>query len=140
MPRLKTYDLFLSHAWKYSDDYYRLENLLRKAPYFYFRDYSVPIHRPKVDPNSEASIRHLTNELEKQIRPVNCVLIMSGIYATHSDWIKREIRLALKYDKPILGVIPRGQQRISSIVKENAIEMVNWNTSSIVAAIRKYSI
>ena len=34
MPELKTYDLFLSHAWRYNDDYYRLEKMLKEAPLF----------------------------------------------------------------------------------------------------------
>ena len=34
MPPLKTYDLFISHAWKYDDDYYRLVKLLENAIYF----------------------------------------------------------------------------------------------------------
>ena len=108
MPYLKTYDLFLSHSWRYNSDYYRLIGLLRNASYFKFRDYSVPIHRPKVDPNSSASVRFVTGELEKQIKPVNCVLLMAGVYSTHSDWIHREVNLAIKYNKPIIitGIKP----------------------------------
>ena len=140
MPQLKTYDLFLSHSWRYNSDYYRLIGLLRNASYFKFRDYSVPIHRPKVDPNSTASIRYLTIELEKQIKPVNCILLMAGVYSTHSEWIRREISLAQKYNKPIIGVVPWGQRNVSSIVQNAAHDMVNWNTASIVSAIRKYSI
>lgn len=140
MPQLKTYDLFLSHSWRYNSDYYRLVELLKNAPYFKFRDYSVPIHRPKVDPNSTASIRYLTIELEKQIKPVNCILLMAGVYSTHSEWIRREISLAQKYNKPIIGVVPWGQRNVSSIVQNAAHDMVNWNTASIVSAIRKYSI
>lgn len=140
MPHLKTYDLFLSHSWRYNSDYYRLIGLLRNASYFKFRDYSVPIHRPKVDPNSLVSVRFVTGELEKQIKPVNCVLLMAGVYSTHSDWIHREVNLARKYNKPIIGVIPWGQRNISSIVRNSAHEMVNWNTDSIVRAIRRHSI
>lgn len=140
MPYLKTYDLFLSHSWRNNTDYYRLIGLLRNASYFKFRDYSVPIHRPKVDPNSSASVRFVTGELEKQIKPVNCVLLMAGVYSTHSDWIHREVNLARKYNKPIIGVIPWGQRNVSSIVRNSAHEMVNWNTDSIVGAIRRHSI
>ena len=31
MPRLKTYDLFICHAWRYDDDYTRLVKFLRAA-------------------------------------------------------------------------------------------------------------
>ena len=42
MPQLKIYDLFISHAWKYGEEYDRLISLLNAAPYFYYRDYSAP--------------------------------------------------------------------------------------------------
>jgi hypothetical protein len=140
MPILKTYDLFLSHSWRYNSDYDRLIELLRNASYFKFRDYSIPVHRPKVDPNSIASVRFVTIELEKQIKPANCILLMAGVYSTHSEWIRREISLAQKYDKPIIGIVPWGQRNVSSIVQNAAHDMVNWNTVSIVNAIRKNSI
>ena len=140
MPPLKTYDLFLSHAWRYNSDYYRLEQFLKAAPYFKFRNYSVPVHNPKVDPRTIAGIRFLEGELEKQLKPVNCVLVLAGMYATHSDWIQREIKLANKYNKPIIGVIPWGQKRVSAVVQNSAHIMVGWNTNSIVSAIREISI
>lgn len=140
MPKLKTYDLFLSHAWKYNSDYYKLENLLKSAHNFYFRNYSVPTHNPLIDPNTPVGKRILTAELNDQVKPVNCLIVISGMYAAHSEWIDAEIKLAKKYNKPIIGVIPRAQQRVPLIVQNAASEMVGWNTSSIVSAIRKYSI
>jgi hypothetical protein len=55
----------MSHLWRYNSDYYRLVELLRNSSYFKFRDYSVPLYRPKVDPNSLASVRFIASELEK---------------------------------------------------------------------------
>ncbi len=140
MPRLKTYDLFLSHAWRYNSDYYKLESLLKNTPNFYFRNYSVPTHNPLIDPNIHVGKRTLTNELDQQVRPVNCVLILSGMYAAHSEWIEKEIMLAKKYNKPIIGVKPWGQQRIPLIVQNAAHEIVGWNSISITSAIRRNSI
>lgn len=36
MPYLKTYNLFISHAWAYGESYHRLVNLLNQAPYFFY--------------------------------------------------------------------------------------------------------
>ena len=33
---MKIYDLFISHAWKYNNEYYRLEELLKEYNYFNF--------------------------------------------------------------------------------------------------------
>ena len=35
MPSLKTYDLFISHAWRYNADYNRIVEMLNAAPDFY---------------------------------------------------------------------------------------------------------
>ena len=61
------------------------------------------------------------------------------MYATYSDWIIEEIKIAQKYNKPIIGIQPWGQSRIPNIISENVDIMVGWNTVSIVSAIRKYS-
>lgn len=140
MPGLKTYDLFISHAWRYNDDYYRLEKLLNNAPYFSWRNYSVPEHDPKVDPDTETGKRVLLIGLENQIRPVNCVLILAGMYAHYSYWINKEIELAQSYNKPIIGIYPWGQVNAPRVITNVANEMVGWNTITIVSAIRRNSI
>jgi len=140
MPPLKTYDLFLSHAWFYSKGYNRAVELLNEANNFQWRNYSVPEHDPVVDPNTDVGKRKLTLELDQQIRPVNCFLIMAGMYANYKYWIQKEVEIAQSYGKPIIGLIPWGQDRTPVYIQQIADEMVNWNTSSIVSAIRNYSI
>lgn len=136
MPYLKTYDLFISHAWDYNDEYYRLVRFLHEAPNFYFRNYSVPEH-DRLMVNSNFA---LDDGLWKQIRPVNVAIILSGMYVNHRRWIQREIEIAQLLRKPIIGVMPWGQQRIPTEIQNVVITMVGWNTSSIIEAIRRYSI
>ena len=140
MPDLKTYDLFVSHAWFYSKGYNRLIELLKEAQNFNFRNYSVPKHDPAVDPNNDAGRVILTRALDRQIQPVNIVLVMAGMYANYKYWIQKEIELANNYSKPIIGLVPWGQERTPITVQNATIEMINWNSSSIVSAIRNYSI
>lgn len=140
MPALKTYDLFVSHAWRYNDDYYRLVKLLEDASNFYMRNYSVPKHDPAIDPNTQAGKARLKAALEAQIRPVNCVLILAGMYAHHSDWVQTEIVISQGFNKPMIGVVPWGQERTPAAVQNSVKEMVNWNTSSIVDAVRRHAL
>jgi len=86
MPELKTYDLFLSHSWRYNDDYYRLEKMLKEALFFKWRNYSVPKHDPLIDPNTYVGKAKLTELLDRQVKPVNCVLILGGMYDAHSEY------------------------------------------------------
>ena len=137
---LRSYRLFISHAWTHNDAYYRLTSLLDQAPYFLYHNYSVPEHDPLVPPGSPIADAILMSRLERQIAPVQCVVVLSGMYAAHRYWIDQEIRIAKRYRKPIIGLCPWGQERTPVLVQEAADEMVSWSTSSIVAAIRRHSI
>ena len=136
MPSLKMYDLFISHAWQYDDDYNRLVDLLRNASWFRWRNYSVPQH----DPLYARTNNDLAREIRQQIAPVNAVLIISGMYVNYRDWIQYEIKVAQDYTKPIIGIKPWGSERIPVQVQECAVAMVGWNTDSIISAVRKHSI
>jgi len=138
--RIKTYNLFISHSWSYSDAYEKLIALLEKRPYLSFNDYSVPRDNPIHNaPNS----RELYEAIKRQMAPCHVVLILAGVYATYSTWIKKEIHIAkteFQYPKPIIAIKPWAQTNISQVVSENADEIVGWNTDSIVSAIRKLAI
>ena len=62
MPKLHTCRIFISHAWKYNEEYYRLIDYLNDASEFQYANYSVPEHDPKEGDIEEA--------LRRQIRPV----------------------------------------------------------------------
>ena len=137
MPALRWYYLFISHAWAHSEPYYRLENFLNAAPNFAYKNYSVPTHDPLVNPNTTVGQNKLYEMLAAQIRPAQCVLVIAGMYAAHRFWIDKEIAIAQMLGKPIVGVIPWGQERIPQAVQLAAREMVGWNTDSIVSAVRR---
>ena len=65
MPKLKTYDLFISHSWRYSDEYNRMVELLNEAPSFKWRNYSCPEHDPAIDPDSKEGKKELLEALKK---------------------------------------------------------------------------
>ncbi len=131
---VKTYNLFISHSWTYSDAYERLVEMLRQRPYFSFKNYSVP----KDDPIHRAgTTRELREAIRRQMQPTHVVLVLAGVYSTYSRWINEEIDLAEEMEKPILGIAPWGAKRISSYVREHADLIVGWNTDSVVQAIRE---
>ena len=94
-----TYNLFISHSWAYSDAYSKLMELLSNAPYFNFKNYSVPkddpIHNAPNDYQLRAAIKN-------QMQHASCVLILAGVYATYSKWINIEIQLAQEMGKKLL--------------------------------------
>lgn len=133
MPSLHNYRLFISHAWSYSERYKRAIQFLNDAKNFSWTNYSVPMD----DAFPRMTNAQLTEAMRRQIRPVQCVVIVSGMYVNHSDWIQFEMDFAKSLEKPILGIRRWGEQRTPQSVVDCADEMVAWNSASIVAAIRR---
>jgi len=130
MPELHHYRLFISHAWEYNAEYYKMVDLLNAAPNFIYSNYSVPIH----DPVPEADLKE---QLRQQIRPVEVVIVLAGMYVAYSKWIQFEIDFASLLSKPILGIKPWGSERVPTEVTLASNEIVGWNTDSIISAVRR---
>ena len=133
---MRTYNLFISHSWAYSNSYGNLINLMRERPYFRFKDYSVPRNDPI---HTNGTDKQLYQAILRQLQPCSVILIMAGVYASYSKWIKKEIKIAKEEffpGKPIVAIRPRGNERISTFVQNNADQIVGWNTKSVVSAIR----
>jgi hypothetical protein len=140
LPVPRAYALFISHAWGYSGEYQRFIALLDKAGAGFYRNLSIPQSRPVLpNPALKRSVRRLMREIDERIRAADCLLVLSGMYCSHSEWIQSEIEAAQEYGKPIIGVQPFGQERVPQEVRGAACEMVGWRTESIIAAIRRHS-
>ena len=133
--RRSGYDLFVSHSWKYDSDYDGLVKLLDKKSHFTYRNYSVT-EKEKVEGKSNAALRRHIKD--RQIKPTSVVIVIAGMYSTYSDWIGKEVRIAEELGKPILCVVPWGNQRTSYITSK-ADEIVGWNKDAIVREIRNLS-
>lgn len=133
----RTRNLFISHSWAYKDAYEKFCNLLNNAPNFSYRNYSVPKDDPVHNaPNAQA----LYDAIKQRVSFCEVVVIMAGVYSSYSKWIQKEIQIAKKdFDKPVLAVKPWANTQVSSIVRDNADELVSWSSSSIVSAIRRLS-
>lgn len=127
--------LFISHSWSYSERYNSMVNLLNNRDYFTWTNYSVPVDKAFEDMNNA----ELKEQLRNQIRPVNCAVIIGGMWTNHSDWIKFEMDFAASIGKPILGVRPRGALVMPTAIVLAADKIVNWNSDAIVAGIREIS-
>lgn len=132
-----THNLFISHSWNYGDAYEKLIRFLDDRSYFFYRNHSVPSTNPIK--TATGSDRALYRALENKIRGVHVVVILAGVYASHSDWIQAEIDIANKFGKPILAIQPWGSDRTSLVVKKNADKIVGWTTESVVSGIRELS-
>jgi MTH538 TIR-like domain (DUF1863) len=131
---MKVPRLFISHAWDYNSQYYRLIEMLDERPYFNYFNHSVPEH----DPIDFKKVSELESQLRTQIATSQVVIVLGGMYGAYRNWMIKEIEIAVEYGKPIIAVLPWGQINSPKIVTDNATEIVGWNTNSVVNAIRKY--
>lgn len=132
------YHIFISHAWKYSEHYntvVRWINEARDEGTFTWKNYSVPYHDPLIDPDTTVGKKTLKELLDNQIKPASKIIVLSGMYAAHSDWIGYEIDESVSLGKYIIGLKPWGQERIPVKIQDNADVMVGWNKKSLIDAI-----
>lgn len=133
------YNIFISHSWTYANQYNGLVSLLDRAPYFIYRNYSVPQNDPIHNAASDSALREA---IRKQMAPCSCILVLAGVYSNYSKWINKEIELAQSgfiTRKPIIAVEYWGSEHTSMVVKNTADAVVKWQTTSIVDAIRRLS-
>lgn len=131
----KTYHIFISHSWAYSDAYKKLVEMLNKSGISY-RNFSVP----KDDPlHTTGTDKDLYFAIKQQISGCSVVLILAGVYSSYSKWIDKEIKISKEdFSKPIIAIQPWGAEKTSLKVKKNADKIVGWNTKSIVDAIKEF--
>ncbi len=79
MPTLKPRMIFISHAWKYDEHYWKLVEWFNDEPYFSWKNCSVPSH----DACEETTKKGLKQCLTRQIRPANVVIIL-GVCTLHT--------------------------------------------------------
>ena len=130
------YRIFISHSWKYSNQYDKIVEFLNNGGISYY-NHSVP----KDDPvHTNGTDKQLQDAIDAKIKGCSCVIILAGVYSSCSKWIKKEIAIAQKYGKPIIGVRPWGAERVSDAVTQAADVVVNWSSVSVANAVKEYSI
>lgn len=134
----RRYQLFISHAWSYSDDYERMIGLLNGYPSFHWDNLSVPIDNPlPTVSHLPRSYRCIVRQLDERISKADSLLVLAGMYVAHRGWIQSEIEAAKEFHKPVIAVEPRGSERFPEALAQASDERVGWNSTSIVSAIRR---
>lgn len=129
----KTYRLFISHSWAYSDNYSKIVEMINKQGLIFY-DHSVPKDNPI---HTNGTDKQLQAAIDAKMRGTSCILILAGVYSTYSKWINKEINIAKAYSKKIIAIEPWASERTSAVVKVNADRVVKWQGVSIANAIRE---
>jgi hypothetical protein len=137
MEKLKCYDLFISHAWRFHEDWQKLSELLDGTPGVSWRNFSLPWHDPAMNPNTEVGGRFIRDFLERQIIPAHGVVLLAGVYAINSArrWCDLEIEMARSHHKPIVGVPALGQRIVPDEVRGLCDACSEWDAMQLLATI-----
>lgn len=129
----KQYNVFISHSWTYDEHYKRVVDFLEEVPSLDWQNHSVP----STDPLPEEKASALRQSLKDQMRSASLVVVSAGMYSAYSRWIDTEIELARDMGKPIIGIIPEGQEKIPKNIEENCTEICRWRKASLIESISK---
>lgn len=132
----KEYNIFISHSWTYHETLEGLRTLISNRPYFN----AIYSEVSREEPINSQNASYIKSVLKAKILKSNVVVGIAGMFASHSDWMTWELDTAVANGIPIIGVVPRGAERVSTTVSARAVEVVRWNTESIIAAIRRHAI
>ena len=136
---IRTYRVFISHTWRYNDEYFQLVRLLKADSGFKWINLSRPVHDPGINPDELSNQDFLTEQLAEQIRPAQCMVLLSGMMAESRFWIMKELELAKYYGIPVVGVVPWGPYTRILTYIDPEVEMLKWNSGKIIRSIVKKS-
>lgn len=120
----KVYKLFISHLDKEDEEYDLFQDKLKASYDFNWTDGAV------LDKNS-------IDDLTEQIKQVDVVIILSGLFSKEAKLISQQLDVALKLKKPIVVIRPYGLENVPSNLEETAAKVVGWNTPCIVDSIKE---
>jgi len=117
------YNLFISQINKDNEEYDRFIGKLESTYDFKWKNHTIASETSK-------------EQLKQQLKFVDVVVILSGLYSKDKNLIQQEIDIAVEFKKPIVIIRPYGMENVPGNIEEVASEVVGWNTPCIVDAIR----
>ena len=129
MEKNKCYDIFITHAWRFHDDWKQFSELMDKEPSVTWRNFSLPWHDPAMNANTEIGGRFIKDFLETQIIPAHVVILLTGVYSIASArrWFDLEVEMARKHNKPMIGIPAIGEESVPDEVAKLCDANGKWD-------------
>jgi len=123
--------IFPSHGWVRDEDYLRLFEYLESTTNFYYRN----VCDPDTSPEGESIAARRTRVIDA-MKEAEVVILMSGMYDTHRQWLDFEVQAARVHNVPIILIEHFGPLEAPEALRKVAAQVVGWNSRSIEDAIR----
>jgi len=118
----RTYKLFISYINDGDEEYDLFLSKLDASYDFQYKNCAI---HDKI----------LSGDIKKQMKPVDVVVILSGLVSKDKSFLNRQIDVAKELRKPIVVIRPYGMENVPFELEEIAADVVGWNTPCIVDAI-----
>ncbi|WHZ28785.1 MAG: hypothetical protein OJF51_003583 [Nitrospira sp.] len=137
MGNSRNYDLFVTHAWRFHEDWTKFTDFMDKIPGILWRNFSLPWHDPAISPNTEVGGRFIRSSLESQIIPVHVVVLLAGVYEIRSArlWVDMEVEMAKKHNKPIIAMPAINKDSIPDELVTLCDASSGWDAARLIATI-----
>ena len=137
MRNSKNYDLFVTHAWRFHEDWTKFTEFMDQIPGILWRNFSLPWHDPAISPNTEVGGRFIRSSLESQIIPVHVVVLLAGVYEIRSArlWVDMEVEMAKKHNKPIVALPAINEDSIPAELVALCDATSGWDAARLIATI-----
>ena len=95
-------DIFISHAWRFHDEWKILVNIIDQIEEIEWRNFSTPWHDPALKPTNKLGLQSITNTLKTQIIPCDLCFFISDLYLINSNlkWLKIAENFANEFKIP----------------------------------------
>ena len=124
--------VFVTHAWRDSDDYNRVFEYLESARNFFYRNYATPDHAPVGDKEK------LKEDLRKQIGPVEAVIAVAAMLKQDQALLHFQMVYGQSLHRPVLLLPVFGQVlNMPAAFQGLADESLQWDERALVDALRR---
>ena len=122
-------DVFISHSWRYHDDWIELANHFDDYKKTFIRNFSLPWHDPAIEIHNEKGRELVKKWLEKQVIPAKKFFLLSSVTNIKSAlyWIDYEIEVAKKHSIPIIGLPLKNSDEYTDYVRNFANKLIMWD-------------
>ena len=125
--------VFVTHAFKESDDYLRVFEFLESVDRFYYLNVSKPENLPAAG-GPEA----IKDELIRQIKASEAMVILSDVFDREPDLVRYMMDVAQANSIGMIAIRPfGGMTETADEVVERANEHIEWNDREMVDAIKR---
>lgn len=129
-----THDIFISHSWRYDQEWTDMVALLDEAFGLNWRNWSLPWHDPGLNRFSPSGHALLEETLEGQLSQCSAALILADVCRAERgpQWLRIQIDLAKKHGCPLLGVGAQKDGTFPAEFRGDMDAVVPWSKDAIV--------